>query len=83
VRIVGAHEEPHPISVPESLAIITVVAHRSVDPLRHCNHLFPRSEKLQVQLRTEAAIPNMKNKVLFGCYHMRKSKYFNKIIIMQ
>jgi hypothetical protein len=57
VRIVGAHEESHPISVPEILAldnhaIVTAVAHRSADPLRHCNHLFPRGEQLQVQLRT-------------------------------
>jgi hypothetical protein len=57
MRIVGTHEELHPVSVPESLAldnlaIVTTVAHRSVDPLRHHNHLFPHSEQLQVQLRT-------------------------------
>jgi hypothetical protein len=57
VRIVGAHEEPHPVNVPDNLAldnlaIVTAVAHRSVDPLRHRNHLFPRGEQLQVQLRT-------------------------------
>jgi hypothetical protein len=57
VRIVGAHEEQHPVCVSESLAldnlaIVTAVAHRSVDPLRHHNHLFSRSEQLQVQLRT-------------------------------
>jgi hypothetical protein len=57
MRIVGAHEEPHPASIPESLAldnlaIVTAIAHRSVDPLRHRNHLFTRSEQLQVQVRT-------------------------------
>jgi hypothetical protein len=57
VHIVATHEEPHPVSMPENLAlenlaIVTTLAHRSVDPLRHRNHLFPHGEQLQVQLRT-------------------------------
>jgi hypothetical protein len=40
VRIVSAHEEPHPVGVPQNLApnklaIVTAEAHRSVDPLLH------------------------------------------------
>jgi hypothetical protein len=38
VRIVGAHEEPHLVGIPENrapdkLAVVTVEAHSSVDPL--------------------------------------------------
>jgi hypothetical protein len=53
VRIVGAHEEPHPVGVPENrapdkLALVTAEAHRSVDPLWHLNIVLPLGEELQV-----------------------------------
>jgi hypothetical protein len=40
VRIVCAHEEPHPVRVPQNLApnnlaTVTAEAHRSVDPVWH------------------------------------------------
>jgi hypothetical protein len=43
--VVLAHEEPHPVAVPENVAldkltVVTVVAHRSVDPLWHLNLAF-------------------------------------------
>jgi hypothetical protein len=55
--IVLAHEEPHPIAVPENIAlgkltVVTAVAHRSVDPLWHLNLVLPTSEQLQIQLKT-------------------------------
>jgi hypothetical protein len=55
--VVLAHEEPHPVAVPENVAldkltVVTAVAHRSVDPLRHWNLVFPTGEQLQIQLRT-------------------------------
>jgi hypothetical protein len=55
--VVLAHEEPHPVAVPENVAldkltVVTVVAYRSVDPLCHLNLLLPTSEQLQIQLRT-------------------------------
>jgi hypothetical protein len=36
--VVHTHEEPHPVAVPENIAldkltVVTVVAHRRVDPL--------------------------------------------------
>jgi hypothetical protein len=57
VRIVGAHEEPHPIGVPQDcapdkLAIVTAEAHRSVDPMWYLDIVLPLREELQVQLRT-------------------------------
>jgi hypothetical protein len=57
MRIVGAHEEPHPIGVPQNLApnklgILTAEAHMSIDPLWHLNIVLPLREELQVQLRT-------------------------------
>jgi hypothetical protein len=57
VRIVSAHEEPHPVGVPQNLApkkfaIVIVEAHRSVDLLWHLNIVLPLCEELQVQLRT-------------------------------
>jgi hypothetical protein len=56
MRIVGAHEELHPVGVPQDrapdkLAIVTAEAHRSVDPLWHLNIVLPLREELQVQLR--------------------------------
>jgi hypothetical protein len=55
--VVLSHEEPHPLAVPENVAldkltIVTTVAHRSVDPLWHLNLILPTSEELQIQLRT-------------------------------
>jgi hypothetical protein len=55
--IVLAHEEPHPVAVPENVAldkltVVTVVAHRGVDPLWHLNLVLPTGEQLQIQLRT-------------------------------
>jgi hypothetical protein len=55
--VVLAREEPHPLAVPENVAldkltIVTAVAHRSVDPLWHLNLILPTSEELQIQLRT-------------------------------
>jgi hypothetical protein len=55
--VVLAHEEPHPVAVPENgaldkLTIVTAVAHRSVDPLWHLNLVLPTCEQLQIQLRT-------------------------------
>jgi hypothetical protein len=55
--VVLAHEEPHPIAVPENVAldkltVVTAVAHRSVDPLWHRNLVLHTSEQLQIQLRT-------------------------------
>jgi hypothetical protein len=55
--VVLAHEEPHPVVVPENVAldkftIVTVVAHRSVDPLWHLNLVLPTGEQIQIQLRT-------------------------------
>jgi hypothetical protein len=55
--VVLAHEEPHPVAVPENVAldkhtVVTAVAHRSVDPLWHLNHVLPTGEQLQIQLRT-------------------------------
>jgi hypothetical protein len=57
VRIVGAHEEPHPVKITENhtldnLAVVTAVAHRNVDPLWHHNFFLPCSEQLQLQLWT-------------------------------
>jgi hypothetical protein len=52
VHIVRAHEEPHLIGVPQNLApnklaIVTVEAHKSVDPLWHLtlSFLFVRNSK--------------------------------------
>jgi hypothetical protein len=55
--VVLTHEEPHPVAVPENVAldkltIVTAVAHRSVDPLWHLNLVLPTGEELQIQLRT-------------------------------
>jgi hypothetical protein len=55
--VVLAHEEPHPVAVPENVAldkftIVTAVAHRSVDPLWQLNLVLPTGEQLQIQLRT-------------------------------
>jgi hypothetical protein len=55
--VVLAHEEPHPIAVPENVAldkltVVTAVAHRSVDPLWHRNLVLPTGEQLQIQLKT-------------------------------
>jgi hypothetical protein len=53
VRIVGTHEEPHPVGVPENfapdkLALVTAEAHRSVDLLWNLNIVLPLGEELQV-----------------------------------
>jgi hypothetical protein len=55
--VVHAHEEPHPVAVSENVAldnltIVTAVAHRTVDPLRHRNLVLHTGEQLQIQLRT-------------------------------
>jgi hypothetical protein len=55
--VVLAHEEPHPVVVPENVAldkltIVTAVAHRSVDPLWHLNLVLSTGEQIQIQLRT-------------------------------
>jgi hypothetical protein len=55
--IVHAHEEPHPVAVPENVAldnltVVTAVAHRSVDPLWHRNLVLPTAEQPQIQLKT-------------------------------
>jgi hypothetical protein len=55
--VVLAHEEPHPVAVPENVAldkltIVTAVAHMSVDPLWHLNLVLSTCEQLQIQLRT-------------------------------
>jgi hypothetical protein len=55
--VVHAHEEPHPVVVPENVAldkfiVVTTIAHRSVDPLWHRNIVLPTGEQLQIQLRT-------------------------------
>jgi hypothetical protein len=55
--VVLAHEEPHPVAVPENVALdkvtfLTAVAHMSVDPLWHPNLVPPTGEQLQIQLRT-------------------------------
>jgi hypothetical protein len=55
--VVLAHEEPHPVEVPENVAldkltVVTAVAHRSVDPLWHLSLVLPTGEQLQIQLRT-------------------------------
>jgi hypothetical protein len=55
--VVLAYEEPHPVAVPENIAldkltIVTAVAHRSVDPLWHLNLVLPTGEELQIQRRT-------------------------------
>jgi hypothetical protein len=57
VHIVSAHEEPHPVGVPQNLApnklaIVTTEADRSVDPLWHLDIVLPLCEEVQVQLRT-------------------------------
>jgi hypothetical protein len=49
--VVLAHEEPHPVAVPENVALdkltlVTAVAHRSVDPLWHLNLVLPTGEQL-------------------------------------
>jgi hypothetical protein len=53
--VVLAHEEPHPVAVPENVAldkltVVTAVAHRSVDPLWHLHLVRPTSEELQIQI---------------------------------
>ena len=53
VLIIGAHEEPHPVCVPKNLAldklaVLTTVAHGSVDALWHRNCLLPHSQQVQV-----------------------------------
>ena len=58
--VVHAHEEPHPVAVPENVAldkhtVVTAVARRSVDPLWHRNLVLPTGEQLQVQLRTRGS----------------------------
>lgn len=58
--VVHAHEEPHPVAVPENVAldkltVVTAVAHRSVDPLWHRNLVLPTGEQLQIQLRTRGS----------------------------
>jgi hypothetical protein len=55
--IVLTHEEPHPVAVPENVAldkltVVTALAHRSVDPLWHRNLVLPTGAQLQIQLRT-------------------------------
>jgi hypothetical protein len=55
--VVLAHEEPHPVAVPDNVAlgkltVVTAVAHRSVDALWHRNLVLPTGEQLQIQLRT-------------------------------
>jgi hypothetical protein len=55
--VVLTHEGPHPVAVPENIAldkltVVTAVAHRSVDPLWHPNLVLPTGEELQIQLRT-------------------------------
>jgi hypothetical protein len=57
VRVVSAHEEPHPVGVPHNLApnklaIVTAESHRSVDPLWHVNIVLPLGEEVLVQLKT-------------------------------
>jgi hypothetical protein len=47
--VVHAHEEHHPVVVPENVAldkltVVTAVAHRSVDPLWHRNLVLPTGE---------------------------------------
>jgi hypothetical protein len=51
----------------ENLAIVTAVEHRSVDPLRHRNHSFLVVSNSKSNSGPEAAIPNLQNKILFGC----------------
>jgi hypothetical protein len=58
--VVLAYEEPHPVAVPENVAldkltIVTAVAHRSVDPLCHRNLVLRTGEQLQIQLRTRGS----------------------------
>jgi hypothetical protein len=55
--IVSAHEEPHPVGVPQNLApnklsIVTTEAHRSVDSLWHLDIVLSLREEVQVQLRS-------------------------------
>jgi hypothetical protein len=49
--VVLAHEESHPVAVPENVALVTAGAHRSVDPLWHINLVLSTGEQLQIQLR--------------------------------
>jgi hypothetical protein len=55
--VVLAHEEPHPVTVPENVAldkltVVTAVAHRNADPLWHLYLVLPTGEQLQIQFRT-------------------------------
>jgi hypothetical protein len=54
--VVLAHEKPHPVAVPENVAldkltVVTAVAHMSVDPLWHRNLVLPTGEQLQIRTR--------------------------------
>jgi hypothetical protein len=54
--VVLAHEEPHPVAVPENVAldkltVVTAIAHRTVDPLWHLNLVLTTGEELQIQIK--------------------------------
>jgi hypothetical protein len=66
LRIVGAHEEPHPVSVPENyapdkLAIVTVEEHRSVDPFGTSTLSFLLVWNSKSTSGPEEAIANLQN----------------------
>jgi hypothetical protein len=51
VHIVSAHEEPHPVCIPQNLAanklaIVTAEVHRSVDPIWHLYIVLPLGEEI-------------------------------------
>jgi hypothetical protein len=67
VHIVGTHEKPHPIGIPENLApdklvIVTVEAHRSVDPFGTSTLSFHLVRNSKSNSRHEEAIANLQNK---------------------
>ena len=78
--VVHAHEEPHPVAVPENVAldkltVVTAVAHRSVDPLWHRNLVLTTGEQLQVQLRTRGShckpTKKMRNMIIHYMFHLK------------
>jgi hypothetical protein len=71
VRIVGTHEEPHLIGVPENhapdkLVVVPAEAHRSVDPFGTSTLSFLLVTNSKSNSGPEEAIANLQNKMIFN-----------------
>jgi hypothetical protein len=65
--VVLAHEEPHPVAVPDKVAldkltVVTAVAHRSMDPLWHLNLVMPLVSNSKYNSGPIGAIESLQNR---------------------